>query len=221
MFRNTGWAAFLASVTLSIVLGSAPAVAGSRAIFACFSPGNAAVIGKLGANDPSVRQGFESGECLALPAGVPLNDVERHGTLWRFRVFGARPHLYAADWAMGLQPAAGPAPTGFEQYLPVTASLLSFGRAYTRCYDESTKLAKRIEDHEKRWKNYEAWRQRHISEKSTPKVTIYVSDTGPRLVAEAQALRREADKWHQRCSRVAAIQADDDFVVFIRTALLA
>jgi hypothetical protein len=218
MFRNCGWAAFLASVTLSIAFGTGSAVAGPRPIFACFSPQNAAAIGRLGANDASVRMGFEAGECLALPPGVPLNDVERHGTLWRFRVFGAKPHLYAADWAVGFQAAANePTPSGFERYLPVTARLLSFGRAYTQCFDDSTKLAKRFEDHERRWKQYLAW-SRHKGDNSTVRVTIYVGNEGPRLVAEEQELRRQADQLSSRCSTVASIEADDDFVAFVRTS---
>jgi len=217
MFRNYGWAAFLASVTLSFAFGAGTAAAGSRPIFACFSPVNAAAIGRLGANDPSVRLGFESGECLALSPGVPLNDVERQGALWRFRIFGAKPHLYAADWAMGFQASNEPAPAGFERFLPVTANLLSFGRTYTQCFDDSTQLAKRFEDHERRWKNYLAW-SRHRVDETTPKVTIYVGDAGPRLAAEAQELRRQADQLNRRCSKVAAIEADDDFVTFVRTA---
>jgi hypothetical protein len=218
MFRNTGWAAFLASVTCSILLGAAPVSAnGSSPVFACFSPSNAMAIGRLGADDPSVRLGFETGECVALAPGIPLNDVEREGSLWRFRVFGAAPYLYAADWAMGFRVPGQPAPLGFERYVPVTARLLASGRAFAQCRDDSSRLAARFQDHERRWKRYMAAGRSH-PDGASPKTVIHVADTGPRLAAEADALRREANALDQRCSAVASMQADDDFVAFVRTA---
>lgn len=218
MYRVDGWAAFLASVTSLFLLMADSAYAnGSRPIYGCFSPQNAAVIGRLGANDPSVRYGFETGECLALPAGVPLNDVERHGPLWRFRVFGARPHLYAADWAAGFQAAGEPVPPGFEQYLPVTARLLSTGRNFADCYDASVRLGQRFEDHDRRWRDYESWSRPKPSQ-STPVVIIYVGDTGPKLVAEGADLRAQAAALERRCAAYVAIEADDDFIAFVRTA---
>ncbi len=218
MYRMYGWAAFLASVTLLSVLAAGTASAnGSRPIYACFSPENAAVIGRLGANDPSVRYGFETGECLALPSNVPLNDVERQGNMWRFRVYGAKPYLYAADWGAGFQPSAEAAPPGFEQFLPMTARLLTTGRAFAECYDASEKLSARFSDHERRWKDYRSW-SRPTPSASTPVVTIYVGDVGPRLIAEGMQLREQATAFYQRCGQYAAIEADDDFVAFVRTA---
>ena len=213
-----GWAAFLASVTLLLVLGSEPAEAnGRRPIYACFSPQNAAVIGSLGACDSSVRYGFESGACLALEPGVLVNDVERHGPLWRFRVFGAHPYLYAADWAAGFQNTAETGPPGFERYLPVTARLLASGRNLAECDEAWEKLAARFDDHERRWKEYQSWSRRK-ADGATAVVVIYVSDTGPKLAAEGQQLRRQADALDRRCASVAAIEADDDFMAFVRTA---
>jgi len=220
MFR-AGWAAFLASVASLILFGTAPGAAqGARPIYACFSPQNAAIIGRLGANDPSVRYGFESGECLALPPGVPLSDVERQGSLWRFRVFGARPYLYAADWAAGFQPASGPSPAGFEQYLPVTARLMSNGRTYAECYDAAAKLSERFRDFDRRWRDYQTW-GRSKPDQSTQKVVIYVGDQGPKLSAEYQQLRAQAAALDQRCASYYAMDADDDFVAFVRTAQYA
>jgi len=217
MYRVYGWAAFLASSASLFLLTVESATAnGSRPVYGCFSPQNAAVIGRLGANDPSVRYGFESGECLALPAGVPLNDVERHGPLWRFRVFGARPYLYAADWAAGFQ-GSGESPPGFEQYLPVTQRLLSTGRNFAECYDASVKLGARFEDHDRRWRDYQTWSRPKPAE-STPKVVIYVGDTGPKLIAEGADLRAQAAALDSRCAAYAAIEADDDFIVFVRSA---
>lgn len=221
MLSKLGWAAFLASVASLVLLGSAAAsTPGGRPIYACFSAQNAAAIGRLGANDPSVRYGFETGECLALPAGVPLNDVERHGDMWRFRVFGARPHLYAADWAAGFQPADEPIPPGFERYLPVTARLIATGRALTQCYDDAEKLAERFEAHNRRWQDYQRW-GRAKRDSSSPKMVIYVGDIGPRLAREGEGLRREAANLENRCRQVASIEADDDFVTFVRTAQYA
>ena len=220
MYR-IGWAAFLASMAFLLLFGAPPSAAqGSRPIYGCFSAQNAAIIGRLGANDPSVRYGFETGECLALPPGVPLNDVERQGSLWRFRVFGAKPYLYAAEWAAGFQPTTAPIPPGFEQYLPVTARLMSAGRNYAECYDENAKLAARFRDFDRRWKDYQAW-GRANTDQSTPKVIIYVSDHGPRLSAEYQQLRRDAAALDRRCAAYADMEADDDFVAFVRTAQYA
>lgn len=218
MLFKLGWAAFLASVASLVLLGSAAAsTGGGRPIYACFSAQNAAAIGRLGAGDASVRYGFETGECLALPAGVPLNDVERHGNMWRFRVFGAKPYLYAADWAAGFQPADEPVPPGFERYLPVTARLIATGRAYTQCYDDAEKLAERFEAHNRRWRNYQR-SGRSKPDSSAPKLVIYVGDEGPRLAAEGQDLQREAARLENRCRQVASIEADHDFVTFVRTA---
>jgi hypothetical protein len=200
---------------------SGPAAANAnRAIYACFSAQNAAAIGSLGASDASVRYGFESGECLALPVGVPLTDVERVGALWRFRVFGAGPYLYAAPWAAGFEHSAEPAAPGFERYLPVTARLLAAGRTYIQCRDDNDRLASRMEAHNRRWRDYENW-GRARRDTATPKLVIYVGDEGPRLAREGQALRREAEALDRRCSAVAEIEADDDFIAFVRTARMA
>ncbi len=218
MHRAFGWAAFLASVTLLSVLGPQPAGAsGSRPTYACFSPQNAAVIGRLGAGDASVRYSFESGACLALEPGTPLHDVERHGTLWRFRAFGARPHLYSADWAAGFHTSTETAPAGFDRYLPVTARLLASGRTLIECNDAWEKLAKRFDDHERRWKDYQSW-SRAKPNGSTPIVVIYVGDTGPKLAAEGAQLRKQAAALDRQCASVSAIEADDDFMDFVRTA---
>ena len=78
MFRALGWAAFLASVTSVLTFGVAQAGT-ARPTYACFSAQNAAVIARLGADDPSVRYGFETGECLALAPGTRIGDVGSTG----------------------------------------------------------------------------------------------------------------------------------------------
>jgi len=206
---------------MSLSGSAAASTAPGRPIYACFSAQNAAVIGRLGANDTSVRFGFETGECLALPTGVPLNDVERHGNLWRFRVFGAKPYLYAADWAAGFQPADEPIPPGFERYLPVTAKLIATGRAFAQCYDDAEKLAERFESHNRRWRDYAKSGVSRIDNNSSPRAVIYVGDAGPRLAAEGESLRRQAAALENRCRQVATIEADDDFLAFVRTAQMA
>lgn len=221
MWSKLTWAAFLASVASIGLLSSGPAAANvSRPIYACFSPQNAMAIGRLGADDASVRYGFETGECLALAPGVPLNDVERQGNLWRFRVFGGQPYLFAADWAAGFQPADGPIPPGFERYLPVTARLLTAGRALIQCYDDTEQLAARFDAHNRRWRDYQK-AGRSNADASSPKLIIYVSNTGPRLAAEGAELRRQAAALEDRCRNVASIEVDDDFVLFVRTAQYA
>ena len=212
------WAAFLASVTLLSVLGPQPAGAeGHRPTYACFSPQNAAVMGRLGAGDASVRYGFESGACLALGPGAPVQDAERHGGLWRFHAFGARPFLYAADWAAGFDSNATPAPPGFEQYLPVTARLLASGQNMVDCNDAWEKLAARMDDHQRRWKKYQNWSHSKPNG-STPVVVIYVGDTGPKLAAEAEQLRKQATALDRRCASVASMEVDNEFMAFVRTA---
>ena len=209
----------LISVAASIfLLNLAAAAAGPvRPVYACFSPENAMVIGRLGANDLSVRRGFETGQCLALPAGVPLNDVERHGQLWRFRIFGAKPFLFAADWATGFQPPTEPTPAGFEQYLPVTERLIAAGRMFAECYEASEKLSRRVEDHDRRWRDYEGW-SNPKPDASSPRAVIYVGNTGPKLAEEAEQLRQQVAALQQRCEAVTTLEADQDFVTFVRTA---
>jgi hypothetical protein len=218
MLHKLGWAAFLASVASLVFISAGPAAANApRPIYACFSPQNAAIIGRLGANDASVQYGFETGECLALRPGVPLNDVERQGNLWRFRVFGGAPYLYAAGWAAGFQPSDEPVPPGFERYLPVTARLLATGRAYVQCYDDAEQLSARFESHNARWREYLKASRATVDETS-PKLIIYVGNTGPRLQAEGEELQRQARALEARCREVTAMEADDDFVAFVRTA---
>ena len=200
-----------------LLLNFATAEGGTaRPVYACFSPENAVAIGRLGANDPSVRRGFETGQCLALPAGIPLNDVERHGELWRFRILGAKPFLFAADWATGFQSSNAPAPAGFEQYIPVTERLIAAGRMFAECYEASEKLSRRVQDHDRRWRDYESW-SRPKPDPSSPNSVIYVGDTGPKLAAEAEELRRQIAALQQRCEPVTTLEADQDFVKFVRT----
>ena len=219
MFRTSGWAAFLASSTLVLTLGFGSAAAdASRPIYACFSPQNAALIGRLGANDESVRYGFESGACLALAPNTPIGDVERTGNLWRFHAFGAAPYLFAADWGAGFAPPPAIVPAGFERYLPVTSRLLSMGRASSDCFDASDKLNRWGDDLDKRWTAYWRGNTKTDTNGPSPIVVVYVSDTGPKLIAEMNRYRREEQALRQRCSAVASFEADRNFITFTRSA---
>lgn len=217
MSRNIWWAAFLASGALLVTVSAATAASAGRPTYACFAAANAAAIGRLGADDRSVRYGFETGACLALPAGAPIADVQRVGNQWRFRAYGAKPYLYAADWAAGFQPTNEAIPPGFERYLQVTANLLTSGRTYAQCYDEGERLSQRIADHDRRVRRYVTRGRSPGEGQSSPKVIIYVGDEGPRLAAEDAELRREANAYDRRCGRLADMEADQDFVGFVRT----
>jgi hypothetical protein len=188
-----------------------------RPTYACFSPQNAAVIGRLGAGDPSVRYGFGSGECLALMPGTRVGGVERAGNLWRFQALGAQPYLYAADWAAGFAPATGAGPSGFEAYLPVTGRLLAMGRTFADCYAASDRLDKWGDDLNRRWNAYWA-KSRTDVDGPSPVIVLYVANEGPRLFAEMDHYKREEAALHRRCGAVAAIEADSDFIAFSRTA---
>jgi hypothetical protein len=189
----------------------------ARPTYACFSPQNAAVIGRLGADEPSVRYGFETGECLALAPGTGLGDVERVGALWRFRALGARPYLYAADWAAGFAPGIGSGPPGFERYLPVTGRLLAMGRTFSECYAALERMDKQGDDLDRRWNAYWA-RSRIGMDSPSPVVIIYVADDGPRLFAEVDQYKREEAALRNRCKAVTSLEADQDFVAFTRSA---
>lgn len=215
MFRNLGWAAFLASLVVALTTGSGTALAnGTRATYACFSPDNASIIGRLGAADQSVRFGFEAGECLAFAPGLPVYEVERFGTLWRFRTMGAAPYLYVADWAAGFQPAPT-TPTGFERYIGVSARLLDLGRNFVECYDASVDFAKRYDGFERRWQSYQALSRTNV--KTGLVLVIYLGDTQRKLDDEREQLMREAAALDRRCAPYRQIDFDNDFVAFLRT----
>lgn len=215
MFRK-GWAAFLASVATFLASTGAHADTTVRPTYACFSPQNAAVLGRLGAANPSVRYGFESGECLALMPGTRVSGVERAGNLWRFRALGAEPYLYAADWAAGFAPTAGNGPPGFEQYVPVTNRLMAMGRKVSECFEANDRLKKWGDDLERRWNAY--WTRRGQPLGISTVVVLHFSDDGPRLVSEVDRYKREEAAMHGTCGAVASLEADSDFIAFTRTA---
>jgi hypothetical protein len=220
MFRTLGWAAFLASstVVLTFACGRAAADA-ARPTYACFSAQNAAIIGRLGANDASVRYAFEIGECLALMPNAPISDGEHTAGLWRFRAFGAKPFLYAADWAAGFMPTVEPnMPVGFERYIPVTARLIAMGRTFADCYEATERLNAHGENWERRMRAYYAQGSKTDLNGPSPVILLYVGDTGPKLMAEGDQIQRDAAVLRRRCSTVAAMEADQDFIAFARTA---
>jgi hypothetical protein len=217
MLRKCGWAAFLASV--AVVFSAAPTMAaGSRPTFACFAPSNAGLIGRLGPNDASVRDAFEAGACLALPAGIPVANAEHAGTMWRFRALGGTPELYAADWAAGFTGSGDDQMTAaFSRFLPVTGRLLETGYGYVDCYDASVKLSDRWRDLDRRWKEYQLRGGTQFDHTMT-KVVVYVGDEAPKMAAEGEALQREGRALDGRCAPYEAVVTDRDFVAFIRSA---
>lgn len=215
MFRK-GWAAFLASSVWFLALTGAHADTTVRPTYACFSPQNAAVIGRLGAGNPSVRYGFESGECLALVPGTRVTGVERVGNLWRFRALGAEPYLYAADWAAGFAPAAGNGPPGFEQFVPVTNRLMAMGRKVSECFAANDRLQNWGDDLQRRWNAY--WAKSRVDYTISPVVVLHVSNDGPRLASEIERYKREEAAMRRACGSVVSLEADTDFIAFSRTA---
>jgi len=212
-----GWAAFLASVAVAFSVGSATA-AGPRPTFACFTPKNAGLIGRLGPNDASVREAFEAGACLALPAGMAVSDAQHTGAMWQFRVLGGAPALYAADWAAGFTGSGDEQMmAAFNQFLPVTGRLLEDGYAYADCYDASEKLSERWRDLDRRWRQYEAYGTSRFA-RNGDKVVLYLGDEFPKMVKEGEALQREGRALDSRCARYESVVTDRDFVAFVRSA---
>lgn len=212
-----GWAAFLASVAVVVSAGSAEAAA-PRPTFACFTPANAGLIGRLGPNDASVREAFEAGACLALPAGIAIVSAQHTGAMWQFRALGGAPALYAADWAAGFTGAGDEQMiAAFGRYLPVTGRLLETGYAYVDCYDASEKLSERWRDLDRRWRAYEAYGNSRFA-RNANKVVLYVGDDIPKMIKESDDIQREGRALDSRCAPYEAVVTDRDFIAFVRSA---
>jgi hypothetical protein len=95
--------------------------------------------------------------------------------------------------------------------------LMASGRAFADCYDATKKFEARFEDHVRRWKDYQSWGGSKPNN-SAPVVVIYVGDVGRRLAAEGVNLRDQGAALDRRCRQYTTIEADDDFVTFVRTA---
>ena len=218
MFKKYGgWAAFLASVAMVFLVGSAQAAAPGPT-FACFTPKNAGLIGRLGPNDASVRAAFEAGACLALPAGITVTNAQHTGAMWQFRTLGGSPGLYAADWAAGFTGSGDEQMiAAFSRYLPVTGRLLETGYAYADCYDASEKLSDRWRDLDRRWREYEAHGSSRFAQNAN-KTVLYVGDEFPKMVKEGETLRAEGRALDSRCAPYEAVVTDRDFISFIRSA---
>lgn len=215
MSRKIGWAAYLATVLVVFTTGSGAALAaGNAPVYACFSPDNAAMIGRLGANDSSVSYGFETGECLALAPMTQISELERAGSGWRFRAFGAQPYLYAPDWAMSAAPP--PSAALFERYIGVTSRLFGTGRTFADCYDRYETLSARYLDFDRRWSAY--WGQPKRRSDDSPVLIIHLSNEGPMLFAERERLSQDTEALNLRCAAVLEIELSREFVAFIRTA---
>lgn len=217
MLFKYGWAAFLASVTMAFSVGTA-AAAGPQPTFACFTPKNADLIGRLGPNDASVRAAFEAGACLALPAGISVVSAQHQGAMWQFRALGGAPALYAADWAAGFTGSGNDQMlAAFNQFLPVTGRLLETGYGYADCYDASERLGERWRDLDRRWREYQEYGSSRFTRHAN-KVVLYVGDEFPKMVKEGEALEREGRALDRRCAPYEMVVTDRDFISFIRSA---
>ncbi len=220
MFPKCGQAAFIASVTIATAAWSVGPAASSaaRPTFACFTAANAGLIGRLGANDASVREAFAAGACLALPSGTLIANASHSGALWRFRALGGGPELYAADWAAGFTGSGDDQmAAAFSQFLPVTGRLLQTGYGYAECYDASEKLSERRRDLDRRWQAYQNRGNSRFT-RGQMKVVLYLGDEAPKLAAEGDALRREGRALASRCATYDAIVTDRDFITFVRSS---
>ena len=218
---RSGWVAFLTLATvLSTISFSGLALASpGEPTFACFNPRNAELIGRLGPADAGVRHAFEIGACLAFAPGVPLVDVARDRGLWRLRAYGASPVLFAPEWGMGFvaEPIDDRQSRAFSIFLPVTRNLLRDGRTFQECYDAYEEFSKRWESYAQRWQDYQRWGGRPLRD-SAMVTRIFLGETGPRLIAEGDSLRAEGARLDRRCRDVQAIEADPQFIAFMRTA---
>jgi hypothetical protein len=138
--------------------------------------------------------------------------------MWRFRAFGAKPFLYAADWAAGFAPAPPSMPTGFEPYIPITGRLIAMGRTFADCYEATERLNARGDNWERRMRAYLAHGSRTDLDGPGLVLLLYVGETGPKLIAEGDQIQRDAAALRRRCSAVVAMEADQDFIAFARTA---
>lgn len=216
-----GWAALLALVIIFLLSSSTALASDGRPVFACFSPRNADLIGRLGPGDGSVRFAFQIGACLALQTGIPAGAVSRQGAVWQFQLYGAALPLYTPDWGADF---AGPRADDarvrdFSQFVPGTARLLDSGRMFVYCDAAEEDLARRWQDFRKRWDAYQLQRRRSVAS-TTFIVRRHFSEQGPKLVTEADALQAERSRLERQCAAVHDLELDQHFVEFLRTAAL-
>ena len=104
----------------------------------------------------------------------------------------------------------------FSVFIPTSSQILRGGRAFVECYDAYENFSSRWDDYTKRLSTYEAITRRQVG---NPYIytRIYFTDTGPKLVAEGNALRAEGDGLEGRCSVPLTIELDQAFITFMRT----
>jgi hypothetical protein len=216
MLITYGRAAFLALVTTA-ALASGASAAPQLPTFACFTPANATLIGRLGPNDASVRHAFDAGACLALPAGIGVSDVAREGNLVRFRTMGGAPPLFAPEWGAGFTGNADPRGVAdFSIFLPVTGKLLESGYAFADCYAATERLNARWRVFMQRWNDYERRGATRDSITMT-KIVLHMRMRGGPLADEAIAIDNEGRMLDRRCAPYETQVTDRDFVAFVRS----
>lgn len=218
MQNRKGWAAFIALVVL-LLLSSSSALAGDgRPVIGCFSSGNAALLGMLPAQDPSVRSAFDLGGCLALPPDAASSAPVSAGNVMQMSLMGSPVPFYTPPW--GAPSAARQqneaALQAYAGYVGQSARLLQLGRTYVWCEAAEENFARRWKDFYARWKHYREEGGRMFSDASMMFRRHY-SNHGPRLIEEADALQTERAALERKCQPVHEVVLDERFVGFLRS----
>ncbi len=178
--------ACVAGSAASCLDGGVALVSAGGSSVACFDADLARRLADRTPATPGVDRAFATGACVVAGAMPPagLNAVP----------FGS------ADAAEAYVAAYG----------GVTAALTQKVRDFDSCYVESERIAAQFEDWSERWKRFEAahpeWANRMAM-----RTVIYMSDTGPKLIAEEADLRARARSTEARCAAHESIDVDRRF----------
>jgi hypothetical protein len=188
--------------------------------YACFSAALALRIGEEVVDGQVrfwVRERFESGACLALPAGTGvsrLNNTVLEGRhIQTFRIEGSSATLTRPDWAMEIAPLGGQTKTqrAFSTFVPVTDRLMKFAAKHMQCLKEVTDLNARVEEHNREY--VEAAKVKG-QEEAVSKTVIIFNDSG--ISERGAKLNREVRAFRAKCGEVAILEASTDFVDLAR-----
>jgi hypothetical protein len=176
--------------TETLCLASAEAVstatAGTSGAF-CFDAATAAAVSSRGANDSQVARAFESGACAV--SGLGLSGAGH--SLVRFSSAAAEAAMVAA-------------------YAATTAALKDRVTNFHQCYASSEALMTEYAGWRERWERFEATIPRGVT-KQAMRTVIYLTDKGPRLIAEEADIRSRAAANESRCKPYQSIDVDGRF----------
>lgn len=188
--------------------------------YACFSAAVALRIGEEVVDGEVrfwVKERFESGACLALPAGTRVsrltNTVLEGRHIQKFQIEGSTAILTRPDWAMEIAPFGGQTSIqrAFLPFVSITDNLMKFAAKHMQCLKEVTDLNARVEKHNRAY--VEATRVKG-QEEAVSKTVIIFNDSG---IAERGAkLNREVRAFKAKCGDVAILEASTDFVDLAR-----